>query len=184
MFAYTRTLTIQASYSLPQGGFECQTEEVQLPAGLFLAIVDSSKDATFKLVLNLSEDLGSLLEMFRDLPVRGKVTGSTYSFQLPNTVIASIVLAKSSSRIRLQSEFFEGLCFLLKELHARAGAKLQVDQIPLEEYVLIFDEHFRLTKQLRALEAELQADCNNFTAVEQHLVARFKQKLSLDNSSL
>jgi len=66
--------------------------------------------------------------------------GSNITFLLASGVEVSVVASKNSSKYKIQSEYYEGLCLVLLDFISRCSQlkiELSIESVPLEELFLI-----------------------------------------------
>ncbi|KAK1790886.1 hypothetical protein P4O66_014050, partial [Electrophorus voltai] len=129
--------------------------------------------------------LPGCLEEFARMPEDKE--GSALGFQLVAGARLTALASRSSQRYRIQSETFEDIWLVAKELVQRLNqhfTKLGVKDfhssfsgpIPLPEYFDIMDHHFELRLTAGHYEDLLSERAVQFRAVQRRLLTRFKDK--------
>lgn len=112
-------------------------------------------------------------------------SGNSLTFTLSSNIEVSVVASKNSSKYKIQSDYYEGICLPLIDFISRTQRlkiELSIESVPLEELFLIAELHFKVKKKLGALEKELETSSAEFRMVQKRILAKMKEKSSELNS--
>ncbi|XP_043835168.1 protein PTHB1 isoform X1 [Dromiciops gliroides] len=185
--------TAVASYSMPtdlnpDGIPRVVQCKFRLPLKLICLPHQPSKTASHKLTIDTNKPPISLLSLFPGFANQAdddqvNVLGFRFVTGSRVTVLAS----KTSQRYRIQSERFEDLWLITKELTLRLQEHFEKQGvkdftcsfsgcIPLQEYFELIDQHFELRLNGEKVEELLSERAVQFRAIERRLLTRFKDK--------
>nr|XP_020824725.1 protein PTHB1 isoform X3 [Phascolarctos cinereus] len=185
--------TAMASYSMPtdlnpDGILRIVQCKFRLPLKLICLPHQPSKTASHKLTIDTNKPPISLLSLFPGFANQSdddqaNVLGFRFITGSQVTVLAS----KTSQRYRIQSERFEDLWLITKELTLRLQEHFEKQGtkdftcsfsgcIPLQEYFDVIDQHFELRLNGEKVEELLSERAIQFRAIERRLLTRFKDK--------
>ncbi|XP_048366673.1 protein PTHB1 isoform X2 [Sphaerodactylus townsendi] len=180
--------TALASYSTPTGIPRVTQCKFRFPLKLVCFPTQPSKAASQKLTIDTNKPPVSLITLFPDF------AGSTdedqlnaLGFQLLSGSKITLLASKTSQRYRLQSDQFEDIWLIAKELVLRLEGHFRKQNckdfsctfsgpIPLQEYFEIIDHHFELRLNAAKYEQLLSERAIQFRAIQRRLLARFKDK--------
>uniref|UniRef100_A0AAY4A8T8 Bardet-Biedl syndrome 9 n=1 Tax=Denticeps clupeoides TaxID=299321 RepID=A0AAY4A8T8_9TELE len=147
------------------------------------------KNSKYKITLDTNKPPVSLHEVF---PGTATTTlsdkeGNALAFQFITGTRVSVMASKTSQRYRIQSESFEDIWLVAKELVQRFElhfAKMGVKDfrnsfagpIPLSEYFETVDHHFELRVNAEKYQDLLSERAVQFRAIQRRLLTRFKDK--------
>uniref|UniRef100_A0A7N8WR52 Bardet-Biedl syndrome 9 n=1 Tax=Mastacembelus armatus TaxID=205130 RepID=A0A7N8WR52_9TELE len=159
---------LQARFSLP----------------LVLVCVPSSPTRTtkFKITVDTNQppvDLRSIFPEDKD--------GNSLAFQFLSGAKVTVVASKTSQRYRVQSDTFDDMWLVVKELVRKFDqhfSKLGVKDfrksfsgpLPLQDYFLSVDHHFQLRVSAQQYQDLLSERAVQFRAIQRRLLTRFKDK--------
>jgi Bardet-Biedl syndrome 9 protein len=109
------------------------------------------------------------------------------SFQSNSGAEATILVSKNSGRYRVQGGSMEATWLLGSELAKRLTVHFQSsegepfelscqDEMPLQEYFAVVDEHFAVRKALRATHDELAQQSSLYRHTQKRLLVRYKDR--------
>lgn len=175
-----------ASYSTPTGIPRVAQCKFRFPLKLVCLPTRPSKTATHKLTIDTNKPRVNLINLFPDFADDSDDDQSNaIGFQLLAGSKITLLASKTSQRYRLQSEQFEDIWLIAKELVLRLEKYFRKkrdfacsfsDPIPLQEYFEIIDLHFELRLNAGKYEQLLSERAIQFRAIERRLLARFKDK--------
>ncbi|XP_077347748.1 protein PTHB1 isoform X2 [Lithobates pipiens] len=177
-----------ASYSTPTGVPRIAQCKFRLPLRLICSPVQPSKAANHKLTIDTNKPPVNLINLFPDFIERTEDDQiSVLGFQLLAGHKVTLLASKTSQRYRIQSEQFEDLWLITKELILRfeeyflkQGIKDFTcsfsGQVPLQEYFDLIDQHFELRMNTEKYENLLSERAVQFRAIQRLLLTRFKDK--------
>ncbi|XP_056376403.1 protein PTHB1 isoform X1 [Hyla sarda] len=160
----------------------------RLPLRLVCLPIQPSKAANHKLTIDTNKPPVNLVNLFPDFVERGDDDQvSVLGFQLLAGQKVALLASKTSQRYRIQSEKFEDLWLITKELIVRfeeyflkQGIKdftcSFAGPIPLQEYFELIDQHFELRMNTDKYEKLLSERALQFRAIQKLLLTRFKDK--------
>lgn len=175
------------SYSTPTGVPRVAQCKFWLPLRLVCVPIQPSKAANHKLTIDTNKPPVNLVNLFPDFVERGDDQVSVLGFQLLAGQKVTLLASKTSQRYRIQSEKFEDLWLITKELIMRfeeyflkQGIKDFTSSfsgpIPLQEYFELIDQHFELRMNTEKYEKLLSERAVQFRAIQKLLLTRFKDK--------
>ncbi|XP_056660245.1 protein PTHB1 isoform X2 [Monodelphis domestica] len=180
--------TAVASYSMSTGIPRVVQCTFRLPLKLICLAHQPSKMASHKLTIDTNKPPISLVMLFPGFANQVdddqvNVLGFRFITGSRVTVLAS----KTSQRYRIQSEQFEDLWLITKELTLRLQDHFDKQSIkdftcsfsgcvPLQEYFDLIDQHFELRLNGEKVEELLSERAIQFRAIERRLLTRFKDK--------
>ncbi|XP_077158702.1 protein PTHB1 isoform X2 [Paroedura picta] len=176
-----------ASYSTPKGMPRVAQCKFRFPLKLVCFPAQPSKTATQKLTIDTNKPSVSLATLFPDFDQTEDDQPNAIGFQLLAGSRITLLASKTSQRYRLQSEQFEDIWLIAKELVHRLEEYFRKKRskdfactfsgpIPLQEYFEIIDHHFELRLNAGKYEQLLSERAIQFRAIERRLLARFKDK--------
>ncbi|XP_073486578.1 protein PTHB1 isoform X2 [Aquarana catesbeiana] len=182
-----------ASYSTPtelnpEGVPRIAQCKFRLPLRLICSPVQPSKAANHKLTIDTNKPPVNLINMFPDFIERTEDDQiSVLGFQLLAGHKVTLLASKTSQRYRIQSEQFEDLWLITKELILRLEEYFLKQgikdftcsfsgQVPLQEYFELIDQHFELRMNTEKYENLLSERAVQFRAIQRLLLTRFKDK--------
>ncbi|MEQ2163463.1 Protein PTHB1, partial [Goodea atripinnis] len=113
--------------------------------------------------------------------------GNSLAFQFLSGAKVTVLASKTSQRYRIQSDSFEDMWLVVKELVQRFDqhfSKLGIKDfkksfsgpMPLQEYFLSVDNHFQLRVSAQQYQDLLSERAVQFRAIQRRLLTRFKDK--------
>ncbi|CAN2389661.1 PTHB1 N-terminus [Pristimantis euphronides] len=172
----------------PEGVPRVAQCKFRLPLRLVCLPVQPSKAANHRLTIDTNKPPVNLVNLFPDFVERGDDDQvSVLGFHLLAGQKVTLLASKTSQRYRIQSEKFEDLWLITKELILRfeeyflkQGIKdftcLFSGPIPLQEYFELIDQHFELRMNTEKYENLLTERAVQFRAIQKLLLTRFKDK--------
>ncbi|KAL4657494.1 protein PTHB1 [Arapaima gigas] len=159
-----------------------------LPLQLVCLPSAPSKNAKYKITIDTNKPLVSLGDVFPEFMEKSEEKeGNTLAFQLISSSIVTVQASKTTQRYRIQSEVFEDMWLVTKELlqrfntfFAEQGVKdfrnSFAGPIPLQEFFDIVDHHFELRVNAEKYQDLLSERAVQFRAIQRRLLTRFKDK--------
>ncbi|XP_046732118.1 protein PTHB1 isoform X1 [Silurus meridionalis] len=159
-----------------------------LPLCLVCCPTTASKNAKYKITVDTNKPPINLSEAFPEFADKPEdKEGNALAFQFIAGSRVTVLASKTSQRYRIQSESFEDIWPVAKELVQRFEqhfAKLGVNDfrnsfsgpIPLAEYFEIVDHHFELRLNAQKYQDLLSERAVQFRAIQRRLLTRFKDK--------
>lgn len=193
MFPRSTEVIVSGSFVAGGGnGNDLRTVEdsFTLPTELFCIIVPPiNAKETHKLTIITDQGAIPISHYFNDIVNHQnaseicETTPNAMTFMFHNGVSASILISKNNAgKFRIQSDSFEALGFLLKELVHRVeidcpGADIKMhESVPLNELFTTIDEHFMNRQEIASLKKQLEDSSFQFRIVQKRLLNRFKDK--------
>uniref|UniRef100_A0AAY4A8U8 Bardet-Biedl syndrome 9 n=1 Tax=Denticeps clupeoides TaxID=299321 RepID=A0AAY4A8U8_9TELE len=180
---------VALSYSCPTGVPRVAQCRFTLPLRIVCCPSPPLKNSKYKITLDTNKPPVSLHEVF---PGTATTTlsdkeGNALAFQFITGTRVSVMASKTSQRYRIQSESFEDIWLVAKELVQRFElhfAKMGVKDfrnsfagpIPLSEYFETVDHHFELRVNAEKYQDLLSERAVQFRAIQRRLLTRFKDK--------
>uniref|UniRef100_A0A6Q2X7J2 Bardet-Biedl syndrome 9 n=1 Tax=Esox lucius TaxID=8010 RepID=A0A6Q2X7J2_ESOLU len=159
-----------------------------LPLRLVCRPSSPSKNAKYKITVDTNNPPVNLCEVFPDFLEQSEdKEGNALGFHFLSGAHVTVLASKTSQRYRIQSESFEDIWLVVKELvqrfdhhFARLGVKdfqnSFAGPIPLAEYFETVDHHFELRVNAEKYQDLLSERAIQFRAIQRRLLTRFKDK--------
>ncbi|KAM4688353.1 protein PTHB1 [Discoglossus pictus] len=176
------------SFSTPTGVPRIVQCKFRLPLKLVCSPIQASKAANHKLTIDTNKPPVNLINLFPDF-IEGNADDqvSVLGFQLLAGRKVTLLASKTSQRYRIQSEQFEDLWLITKELILRFEEYFRKQGIkdfacsfsgpmPLQEYFELIEQHFELRLNADKYENLLSERAVQFRAIQRLLLTRFKDK--------
>ncbi|XP_072524560.1 protein PTHB1 isoform X2 [Salminus brasiliensis] len=179
---------IAVSYSSPTGVPRVAQCKFVLPLSLVCCPTSPSKNAKYKITVDTNKSPVNLSEVFPEFVAKAEdKEGNALAFQFIAGSRVTVLASKTSQRYRIQSESFEDIWLVAKELVQRFDrhfAKVGVKDfrnsfsgpIPLAEYFETVDHHFELRVNAQKYQDLLSERAVQFRAIQRRLLTRFKDK--------
>uniref|UniRef100_A0A8C1P1F2 Bardet-Biedl syndrome 9 n=1 Tax=Cyprinus carpio TaxID=7962 RepID=A0A8C1P1F2_CYPCA len=179
---------IAVSYSSATGIPRVSQCKFNLPLRLVCYPSSAIKNAKYKITVDTNKPPVNLNEVFPDFSEKSENNeSSALGFQLITGSKVIVLASKTSQRYRIQSESFEDIWLVAKELVQRFDqhfASLGVKDfrnsftgpIPLPEYFETVDHHFELRVNVQKYQDLLSERAVQFRAIQRRLLTRFKDK--------
>ncbi|XP_043920957.1 protein PTHB1 isoform X2 [Protopterus annectens] len=176
------------TYSSPTGIPQVAQCKFSLPLKLVCSPAQPSKNANYKITIDTNKPPVNLTSLFPDfLSQTDEEQMNVVGFQLIAGSRVTLLASKTSQRYRIQSEQFEDLWLITKELIQRFEKHFAVQgvkdfmcsfsgTIPLQEYFDMMDHHFELRLNGVKYQELLSERAVQFRAIQRRLLARFKDK--------
>ncbi|XP_029445637.1 protein PTHB1 isoform X2 [Rhinatrema bivittatum] len=160
----------------------------RLPLKLVCLPGQPSKIANHKLTLDTNQPPVRLANLFPEFADQSNDDqANVLGFHLLAGCNVTLLASKTSQRYRIQSEQFEDLWLIMKELILRFEEYFQKQgnkdftcsfsgPVPLQEYFELIDRHFELRLNAEKCEELLSERAVQFRAIERRLLTRFKDK--------
>uniref|UniRef100_A0AAQ5XZ66 Bardet-Biedl syndrome 9 n=1 Tax=Amphiprion ocellaris TaxID=80972 RepID=A0AAQ5XZ66_AMPOC len=172
---------ITVSYSSPTGVPRVLQSRFSLPLALVCVPSSPAKTTNFKITVDTNQPPVDLSSIFRDKD------GNSLAFQFLSGAKVTVLASKTSQRYRIQSDSFEDMWLVVKELVQRFDqhfSKMGVKDfkksfsgpLPLQEYFLSVDHHFQLRVSAQQYQDLLSERAVQFRAIQRRLLTRFKDK--------
>uniref|UniRef100_A0A672ZJ47 Bardet-Biedl syndrome 9 n=1 Tax=Sphaeramia orbicularis TaxID=375764 RepID=A0A672ZJ47_9TELE len=179
---------ITVSYTSPTGVPRILQSKFSLPLALVCVSSSAAKNTKFKITVDTNQppvDLSSIFPEFSDKSEHKD--GNSLALQFLSGAKVTMVASKTSQRYRIQSDSFEDMWLVVKELVQRFDlhfSKLGVKDfkksfsgpLPLQEYFLSVDNHFQLRVSAQQYQDLLSERAVQFRAIQRRLLTRFKDK--------
>uniref|UniRef100_A0A8C1XR05 Protein PTHB1-like n=1 Tax=Cyprinus carpio TaxID=7962 RepID=A0A8C1XR05_CYPCA len=179
---------IAVSYSSATGIPRVSQCKFNLPLRLVCYPSSAIKNAKYKITVDTNKPPVNLSEVFPDFSEKSENNDSSaLGFQLITGSRVIVLASKTSQRYRIQSESFEDIWLVAKELVQRFDqhfASLGVKDfrnsftgpIPLPEFFETVDHHFELRVNAQKYQDLLSERAVQFRAIQRRLLTRFKDK--------
>ncbi|XP_051576570.1 protein PTHB1 isoform X2 [Myxocyprinus asiaticus] len=179
---------IAVSYSSATGVPRVSQCKFTLPLRLVCYPSSASKNAKYKITVDTNKPPVNLSEVFPDFSDKSENKDcSALAFHLITGSRVTVLASKTSQRYRIQSESFEDIWLVAKELVQRFDrhfASLGVNDfrnsftgpVPLSEYFEMVDHHFELRVNAQKYQDLLSERAVQFRAIQRRLLTRFKDK--------
>ncbi|XP_055760857.1 protein PTHB1 isoform X2 [Salvelinus fontinalis] len=179
---------VAVSYSSPTGIPRVAQCTFSLPLRLVCCPSAPSKNAKYKITVDTNKPPVNLSEVFPDFLVKSEdKEGNALAFHFLSGPRVTVLASKTSQRYRIQSESFEDIWLVVKELvqrfdrhFAKQGVKdfrnSFAGPIPLAEYFETVDHHFELRVSAEKYQDLLSERAVQFRAIQRRLLTRFKDK--------
>uniref|UniRef100_A0AAX7VFC7 Bardet-Biedl syndrome 9 n=1 Tax=Astatotilapia calliptera TaxID=8154 RepID=A0AAX7VFC7_ASTCA len=175
---------ITVSYSSPTGVPKVLQSRFNLPPSLVCVACPPPKATKFKITVDTNQPPVDLSSIFRGNKFSAKSEdkdGNSLAFQLLSGAKVTVLASKTSQRYRIQSDSFEDMWLVVKELVHRFDqhfSKLGIKDfkksfsgpLPLEEYFL------SLRVSAQKYQDLLSERAVQFRAIQRRLLTRFKDK--------
>ncbi|XP_041650448.1 protein PTHB1 [Cheilinus undulatus] len=179
---------ITVSYSSPTGVPRIHQSRFSLPLALVCVPSSPAKNTRFKITMDTNQPPVELTSIFPEFAAKSEdKDGNGLAFQFLSGAKVTVVASKTSQRYRIQSDSFEDIWLVLKELVQRFDKhfhKLGVKDfkksfsgpLPLQDYFLSVDKHFQLRVSAQQYQDLLSERAVQFRAIQRRLLTRFKDK--------
>ncbi|XP_040900630.1 protein PTHB1 [Toxotes jaculatrix] len=179
---------ITVSYSSPTGVPRVLQSRFSLPLALVCVPSSPAKTTKFKITVDTNQAPVNLSAIFPEFSAKSEdKDGNTLAFQFLSGAKVTVLASKTSQRYRIQSDSFEDMWLVVKELVQRFDqhfSKLGVKDfkksfsgpLPLQEYFLSVDHHFQLRVSAQQYQDLLSERAVQFRAIQRRLLTRFKDK--------
>lgn len=159
-----------------------------LPLALVCVASSPAKSTKYKITVDTNQPPVDLHAMFPEFSGKSEEKdGNSLAFQFLSGPRVNLVASKTSQRYRIQSDSFEDMWLITKELVHRCDqhfAKIGVKDfrksftgpIPLQDYFLAIDQHFQLRVSAKQFQDLLSERAVQFRAIQRRLLTRFKDK--------
>ncbi|XP_029360234.1 protein PTHB1 isoform X1 [Echeneis naucrates] len=187
---------ITVSYSSPTGVPRVLQSRFSLPLSLVCVPSSPTKTTKFKITVDTNQPPVNLTAIFPEFSSKSEdKDGNTLAFQFLSGAKVTVLASKTSQRYRVQSDSFEDMWLVVKELVQRFDqhfAKLGIKDfkksfsgpLPLQEYFLSVDHHFQLRVNAQQYQDLLSERAVQFRAIQRRLLTRFKDKTPAPLQSL
>ncbi|XP_074509075.1 protein PTHB1 isoform X1 [Sebastes fasciatus] len=172
----------------PKGVPRVLQTRVSLPLALVCVPSSPAKTTKFKITVDTNQPPVDLNEIFPEFSAKSEdKDGNSLAFQFLSGAKVTVLASKTSQRYRIQSDCFEDMWMVVKELVHRFDqhfSKLGVKDfkksfsgpLPLQEYFLSVDHHFKLRVSAQQYQDLLSERAVQFRAIQRRLLTRFKDK--------
>ncbi|KAM4568531.1 protein PTHB1 isoform 2-T2 [Fundulus diaphanus] len=179
---------IVVSYSSPTGVPRVLQSRFSLPLALVCVLSSPAKTTKFKITVDTNQPPVDLNAIFREFSAKTEdKDGNSLTFQFLSGAKVTVLASKTSQRYRIQSDSFEDMWLVVKELVQRFDqhfSKLGIKDfkksfsgpMPLQEYFLSVDNHFQLRVGAQQYQDLLSERAVQFRAIQRRLLTRFKDK--------
>uniref|UniRef100_A0A8C4F9G1 Bardet-Biedl syndrome 9 n=1 Tax=Dicentrarchus labrax TaxID=13489 RepID=A0A8C4F9G1_DICLA len=190
------TVSIQPPLAITQDQFVLEPMGVprvlqskfSLPLALVCVQSSPAKTTKFKITVDTNQPPVDLNSIFPEFSAKSEdKDGNSLAFQFLSGAKVTVLASKTSQRYRIQSDSFEDMWLVVKELVQRFDrnfSKLGVKDfkksfsgpLPLQEYFLSVDHHFQLRVSAQQYQDLLSERAVQFRAIQRRLLTRFKDK--------
>ncbi|XP_061145753.1 protein PTHB1 isoform X1 [Syngnathus typhle] len=173
----------------PKGVPHIIQRQFNLPLALVCTATSASKSSVFKITVDTNQPPVELATIFPEFAAQSEDNeGNSLAFRfLPGGGLVTVLASKTSQRYRIQSDAFEDMWLVTKELLHRVDdhfSKMGVDDfkksfsgpLPLKDYFLSVDHHFELRVSAQKYQDLLSERAAQFRAIQRRLLTRFKDK--------
>ncbi|XP_077454398.1 protein PTHB1 isoform X3 [Stigmatopora argus] len=184
---------ITLSYSTPtefnpKGVPHVHQSQFTLPLSLVCTSSPPSKSSAFKITVDTNQPPVDLAAIFPEFAAESEDNeGNALTLRYLPGGLVTVLASKTSQRYRIQSDTFEDIWLVTKELLARADrhfSALGSDDFkksfggppPLKDYFLSVDHHFQLRLSAQKYQELLSERAAQFRAIQRRLLTRFKDK--------
>ncbi|KAI3361540.1 hypothetical protein L3Q82_012962, partial [Scortum barcoo] len=184
---------ITVSYSSPtelnpKGVPRVLQSRFSLPLALVCVPSSPAKTTKFKITVDTNQPPVDLNSIFPEFSAKSEdKDGNSLAFQFLSGGKVTVLASKTSQRYRIQSNSFEDMWPVVKELVQRFDhyfSKVGVKDfkksfsgpLPLQEYFLSVDHHFQLRVSAQQYQDLLSEQAVQFRAIQRRLLTRFKDK--------
>ncbi|XP_077454397.1 protein PTHB1 isoform X2 [Stigmatopora argus] len=179
---------ITLSYSTPTGVPHVHQSQFTLPLSLVCTSSPPSKSSAFKITVDTNQPPVDLAAIFPEFAAESEDNeGNALTLRYLPGGLVTVLASKTSQRYRIQSDTFEDIWLVTKELLARADrhfSALGSDDFkksfggppPLKDYFLSVDHHFQLRLSAQKYQELLSERAAQFRAIQRRLLTRFKDK--------
>uniref|UniRef100_A0A8C5NB35 Bardet-Biedl syndrome 9 n=1 Tax=Gouania willdenowi TaxID=441366 RepID=A0A8C5NB35_GOUWI len=184
---------ISVSYSSPtelnpKGVPRVLQSRFSLPLALVCVQSSPAKTTKFKITVDTNQPPVDLNSIFKEFSAQSEdKDGNSLAFQFLSGAVVTVLASKTSQRYRIQSDSFENMWLVVKELVQRFDqhfSKLGIKDfkksfsgpMPLQEYFLAVDHHFQLRVSAQQYQDLLSERAIQFRAIQRRLLTRFKDK--------
>ncbi|KAM9439745.1 protein PTHB1 isoform 1-T1 [Clarias gariepinus] len=179
---------VAVSYSSPTGVPRVTQCKFALPLCLVCCPSTASKNAKYKITVDTNKPPINLSQAFPEFSGKAEdKEGNALAFQFIAGSRVTVLASKTSQRYRIQSESFEDIWLVAKELvqrFERHFGNLGVKDfrnsfpgpIPLVEYFETVDHHFELRVNAQKYQDLLSERAVQFRAIQRRLLTRIKDK--------
>nr|XP_057909015.1 protein PTHB1 isoform X3 [Doryrhamphus excisus] len=184
---------IAVSYSSPtefnpKGVPHVLQSRFTLPLALVCTASSPNKTSNFKITVDTNQPPVDPSTIFPEFAAKSEDNdGNSLAFHFLSGGNVTVLASKTSQRYRIQSNTFEDMWLVVKELVHRVDlhfSKLGVNDfkksvggpLPLQEYFLSVDHHFQLRVSAQKYQDLLSERAVQFRAIQRRLLTRFKDK--------
>uniref|UniRef100_A0A3Q1JHN9 Bardet-Biedl syndrome 9 n=1 Tax=Anabas testudineus TaxID=64144 RepID=A0A3Q1JHN9_ANATE len=179
---------ISVSYNSPTGVPRVLQSRFSLPLALVCVPSFPAKTTKFKITVDTNQPPVDIKSIFPEFSAKSEdKDGNSLAFQFLSGAKVTVLASKTSQRYRIQSDSFEDMWLVVKELVQRFNqhfSKLGVKDfkksfsgpLPLQEYFLSVDHHFQLRVSAQQYQDLLSERAVQFRAIQRRLLTRFKDK--------
>ncbi|XP_074539855.1 protein PTHB1 [Halichoeres trimaculatus] len=179
---------ITVSYSSPTGVPRVHQSRFSLPLELVCVPSSPNKNTRFKITVDTNQPPVDLSAIFPEFAAKSDDNdGNGLAFQFLSGAKVTVQASKTSQRYRLQSDSFEDIWLVVKELVQRFDShfldlgvkdfkKSFSGPLPLQDYFLSVDQHFQLRVSAQQYQDLLSERAVQFRAIQRRLLTRFKDK--------
>ncbi|XP_048880761.1 protein PTHB1 isoform X2 [Brienomyrus brachyistius] len=179
---------VVVTYSTPTGVVRVVQCIFTLPFRLVSWPSTPSNHAKHKIIIDTNKSPVNLTELYPDFLMTSEDKEcNAVAFQLIAGSVVTVQVSKTSQRYRIQSDVFEDMWLVTKELIQRINnyftkqgvkdfQKSFAGPVPLTEYFQIVDHHFELRVNAGKYHDLLSERAVQFRAIQRRLLTRFKDK--------
>lgn len=179
---------VAVSYSSATGVPRVSQCKFTLPLRLVCYPSSACKSVKYKITVDTNKPPVNLNEIFLDFSEKSEnKDNSALGFQLINGSKVTVLTSKTSQRYRIQSESFEDIWLIAKELVQRFDRHFSslgvkdfrssfTGPVPLAEYFETVDHHFKLRMNAQKYQDLLSERAVQFRTIQRRLLTRFKEK--------
>ncbi|XP_031735438.1 protein PTHB1-like [Anarrhichthys ocellatus] len=172
----------------PKGVPRVLQSRFRLPLALLCVPSSPAKTTKFKITVDTNQPPVDLNSVFPEFSAKSEDKDrNSLAFHFLSGATVTVLASKTSQRYRIQSDRFQDMWLVVKELVQRFDqhfSKLGVKDfkksfsgpLPLQEYFLTVDHHFQLRVSARQYQDLLSERAVQFRAIQRRLLTRFKDK--------
>ncbi|KAM9723086.1 protein PTHB1 [Menidia menidia] len=172
----------------PRGVPRVLQSTFSLPLALVCVPSSPAKTTKFKISIDTNQPPVDLGAIFKEFSAKsGDKDGNSLAFQFLSGAKVTVQASKTSQRYRIQSDSFEDMWLVAKELVQRFDQHFTnvgikdfkkgfSGPLPLQEYFLSVDHHFQIRVSAQQYQDLLSDRAVQFRAIQRRLLTRFKDK--------
>ncbi|XP_044755143.1 protein PTHB1 [Coccinella septempunctata] len=199
---------VVASFISDSGTPRNVRKTTEIPLGLVVKFSPPEKDNEVKVNLNVNRDLvplsvlfsdfsshlhHSISDLMQDNPVEAAGNAAGFANVTECGKTASVLLAKSSQRYRIQSDSLVSLNLMVEQMVYRLGRYFQDDEgfsinfsgsLPISPLISCVHRHFQVRTEVVRLQEQLSVLSSQYRLIEKRLVAKLKAKTPIPLTNL
>lgn len=178
-------VSICYDYQVQSSNFSgCFNQRIPLRIQYFSYLAALEKDAPFKLTVEANKELPEASELFSEFISETSPESEFYSnpnaltFRFNHGVKSTLLIAKSSNKMRFQGDTFDSIYLLLNEVQSLLLARdsdymlSYTKELPLKDFIDALQERMSILKDLKKQEDLLEEKTNEIMHVMKRLLTR------------